>query len=367
MPVTARGIILLLQMALCILLPAVVLADSPWPALNRVLVDEHIVPRYHHLAAATAELEEHSRKFCAAPDDAGLADVRAVYQDTMDAWMEIQHVRFGPVELYLRYNRFQLWPDKHNTAERQLSKALAERDAAQLAEDKFPYASVALQGLSAFERLLYGGDADATRFGGEGQDSYPCLLLEAIAHNLAQMSADVYQEWTMAKPSYRDIVLEAEQGSSHFESSEEFSARMLNNLYTSLQFIVDQKLLAPLGSTPAEANPRRAESWRSRRSLRNIVLNLEAAESLYLTAYSAPLKSDKENAALDRDIRRAFDRTLHAARDIKQPLYDALQSPGQRQSVEQLLAAASELKRLLGGPLPSALGLSLGFNSLDGD
>ncbi|MGE3481236.1 MAG: imelysin family protein [Gammaproteobacteria bacterium] len=364
---TARGKILLLQAALCLLLPAVVLADSPWPALNRALVDEHIVPRYRHLAEAAEKLDERSRTFCAAPDDAGLAGVRAAYQDTMDAWMEIQHVRFGPVELYLRYNRFQLWPDKHNTAERQLSKALAEQDAAQLVEDKFPYASVALQGLSAYERLLYGGDADGARFDGEGQDTYPCLLLGAIAHNLARMSADVYREWTTAKPSYRDIVFEAEQGNSHFETSEEFSARMLNNLYTSLQFIVDQKLLAPLGATPAEANPRRAESWRSRRSLRNIVLNLEAAESLYLIAYSAPLKSGKENVALDREIRRAFDRTLHAARDIKQPLYDALQTPGQRQSVERLLAAASELKRLLGDPLPSALGLPLGFNSLDGD
>lgn len=353
--------------ALWFLVPVGVLAASPWPAANRAVVDEHIIPGYRHLVEATSELERHSREFCAAPDESGLADLRAEFQRTMDAWMAIQHVRFGPVELYLRYNRFQLWPDKHNTAERQLGKALAEQDIAQLADDKFPYASVALQGLSAYERLLFDGDADIERFLGAGQDGYPCLLLEAIAHNLARMSADVHREWTAGTPSYRDIVFDAEHGNSYFESSAEFSARMLNNLYTSLQFIVDQKLLSPLGATPAEANPRRAESWRSRRSLRNIALNLEAAESLYLIAYSAPLKADKRNAHLDREIRAAFGRALEAVRTVKQPLYDALQSGSGRQSVERLLSTASDLKRLLGGPLPDALGLSLGFNSLDGD
>lgn len=353
--------------AVLLLAPALAGANTPWLEVNRALVDQHIVPRYQQLAEAAVRLDERSRAFCAAPDQAGLADVRAHFQRAMDAWMGVQHVRVGPVELYLRYNRFQLWPDKHNTAERQLSKALAEPDAAQLAEDKFPYASVALQGLSAYERLIYDDTSDVARFGSAEQPAYTCRLLEAIAHNLDRMAADVLREWTAAKPSYREIVLEAEHGNSYFGSSEEFSARMLNNLYTSLQFIVDQKLMLPLGASPAEANPRRAESWRSRRSLRNIVLNLEAAESLYMTGYSTLLKTDAQKVLLDRDIRRSFARALQAARAIEQPLYDALQSPAQRPGLERLLAATSELKRLLGGPLPPALGLSLGFNSLDGD
>lgn len=365
---TIRDTLSILLLGLAFLSPAGALAASPWPAASRAIVDDHILPRYRHLDEAAMDLDRHSRKFCAAPDESGLADIRAAFQRMMDAWMEIQHVRFGPVELYLRYNRFQLWPDKHNTAERQLGKALAEQDAAQLADDKFPYASVALQGLGAYERLLYDSDTDVAGFrAGEEGGGYPCLLLEAIAHNLARMSGDIYREWTTGAPSYRDIVLEAEHGNSYFESSDEFSARMLNNLYTSLQFIVDQKLMLPLGATPAEANPRRAESWRSRRSLRNILLNLESAEALYLTAYSSPLKADQRNAALDRDIRKAFTRALEAARAVEPPLYDALQSEARRRPVEGLLTAASELKRLLGGPLPTALGLPLGFNSLDGD
>lgn len=350
-----------------LLFPTLGAAASPWLEVNRALVDQHIVPRYEQLAAATARLDERSRVLCAAPDPERLVAVREQFQLTMDAWMGVQHVRFGPVDLYLRYNRFQLWPDKHNTAERQLSKALADQDHSQLTEDKFPFASVALQGLSAYERLAFDGADDIARFGAAGQPGYPCELLEAVAHNLSRMAADIVQEWTAAKPSYREIVLEAEQGNSYFASSEEFSARMLNNLYTALQFIVDQKLMLPMGSGPADANPRRAESWRSGRSLRNIILNLEAAESLYMTGYSALLAADKEKSELDRDIRRSFAQALQAARAIPVSLDQALQTPARRPSLERLLAATSELKRLLGGSLPTALGLSLGFNSLDGD
>jgi predicted lipoprotein len=346
-------------------LPVMVRADSPWLEVNRTLVDKHIVPRYQTLVEATALFEERTTAFCADPAPAGLDEVRDGYQKTMDAWMEIQHLRFGPVDLYLRYNRFQLWPDKHNTAERQLNKALAEQDVTQLAEDKFPYTSVALQGLSTVERLLYDDASGAGRFGTSKQPSYQCLLLKAVTRNLAVMSSDILKEWTTAKPSYREIVLDAEHGNSYYASSQEFSAHMLNNLYTALQFIVDQKLLLPMGANPAEANPKRAESWRSGRSARNIILNLQAAESLYLTGFAPQLTGDK--AALDKEIRHDFELAEAAAQGVSQSFYDALQSPAQRPALDRLLAAASDLKRQLGGPLPLALNLPLGFNSLDGD
>jgi predicted lipoprotein len=224
-----------------------------------------------------------------------------------------------------------------------------------------------LQGLSAHERLLYDDGDEIARFGSEQQPAYSCQLLTAIAHNLDRMAADILREWTADKPSYREIVLGAVQGNRYFESSEEFSARMLNNLYTSLQVIVDQKLMLPLGVGPAEANPRRAESWRSRRSLRNIVLNLEAAEELYITGYSGVLKVNAQAASLDKEIQLAFTRALQAAQAVRQPMDDAQTLSEQRPALEHLLAAASELERLLSGPLPSGLGLSLGFNSLDGD
>jgi predicted lipoprotein len=79
------------------------------------------------------------------------------------------------------------------------------------------------------------------------------------------------------------------------------------------------------------------------------------------------LTGDKQKVALDKEIRHDFALAKAAALDVGQSFDAALQSPAQRPALDRLLAASSELKRQLGGPLPPALNLPLGFNSLDGD
>lgn len=345
-------------------------AAATWPQLNRALVEQHIVPRYERLAHAAALLEERTAAFCAVPDAAGLDGVRDAYQQTMDAWAAVQHVRFGPITVQQRYERFQYWPDKHSTGERQLNQALAAADTAQLADDRFPSISIALQGLGTLERVLYDDDAEIGRFGSAGQPAYPCLLGKAIAHNLAVMSRETFTEWTAGDTAYRQVIAGAEQGNATFVSSEEVAARLLNDLYTSLQVVVDQKLLPAMGRSFAEISPRRVESWRSGRSLRNIELNLEADEALYASAFSPPLVADGGNAARveeDAAIRRGFRTALGLVRGLRQPLDQAIQDEKQRPMLEQLLATVSDLKRHISGPIPVALGLPRSFNGLDGD
>lgn len=354
------------------LLPAIpaFAAEPSWPAANRALVDEHVIPRYQRLAEATVNLADRSRKFCAAPDKEGLNKLRDRFHGAMDAWMGVQHIRFGPVGLYLRYNRFQFWPDKHNTGARQLRRALAEQDGSRLTPEEFSDTSVALQGFTALERLLYGADVGAALFRTDaGSPSYHCRLVEAIAGNLAAMSRDIVREWTAGDPSYREIILGAEKGNRYFRSSSEVSSQFLNNLYTEIQLIVDYKLLAPLGADGAMTNARRAESWRSRRSLRNIKLNLQAAKSVYDIGFSSILASQGgEGTALDKEIRHGFSAALDASDAVDQSLYEAIESSSARPpAVQRLLEAVSNLKRQVGAELPLALNLSLGFNALDGD
>jgi predicted lipoprotein len=354
-----------------VLLPLGGLHAAPvWPELNRLVVDRHIVPRYTQLVQATAALEERSAMFCASADTAGLNQVRDGYQSAMDAWASVQHIRFGPVTAQQRYERFEYWPDKHNTGERQLSKALAEQDLAQLSADRFSAVSIALQGLGTLERLLYGDDVQPEQFAGRDRPSYQCRLIEAVAHNLAIMSREVADEWTKPGSPYRDSVLGAEQGNAYFASSREVSAGLLNDLYTSLQVIVDQKLLPVMGHGPEEIGPKRAESWRSGRSLRNIQLNLEADQELYAIEFSPMLVADGSNAARvqeDAAIRRDFKTALAGIRGIERPLDEVVQDTVQRPALEQLLATVSDLKRHISGPIPVALDLPRAFNGLDGD
>src|SRR3546814_13930813 len=49
--------------------------------------------------------------------------------NAMDAWTAVQHLRFGPSLLFLRYDRIEFWPDKRGVVRRHLSQLLSEQDA----------------------------------------------------------------------------------------------------------------------------------------------------------------------------------------------------------------------------------------------
>lgn len=334
-------------------------AGLDWQAVNQVIMDRHLLPRYERLAQSSRVLSQQATQFCKKPDSQALGQLRDAYHGAMDDWMGIQHMRFGPVEMYLRYNRFQIWPDKHGTSAKQLRRLLAEEDREIFAPDRFPHTSVAIQGFTSLERLLYPAKLEWDQFGSDNTASYRCELVIAIAGNIAQMSSGLVEDWRPGDVAYRDLVLGAEQGNDYFENSEEVSSRLLNNLHTQLQAIVDNKLLRPMKGFKL----RRAESWRSHRSLRNILLNLKATEELYQIGFSAAV-ADK---ALDTEIRTGFDKAIESAEGIKVPLYAIKKDSVEHESVQQLIDNSRALKRLIATQLPKAVGLSLGFNSLDGD
>lgn len=344
-----------------VMLAAPAFAADKWTHLNLTLADEHITPRYTLLAERSERLAQELGTLCSRPDAARLAAAQRHFHATMDAWQGIAHIRFGPVEMFLRHHRMQLWPDKHGTGAKQLRRLLLEKDPQTLHADNFRHLSVAVQGLGALERLLFGNGAQAEAFRAGEQASYRCRLAEAIGHNIAGISHELAGEW---RTRYRETLLGAEQGNDEFDSSKEVSAKLLNNLFTALQVVVDQKLLRPMGDSAELAKPRRAESWRSRRSLQNIAANLAAAEEMYRIGF-APLLSDAPQQ--HRAISRAFAEALRLARAAKQPLYESVADPQRRSEAEALLQASSTLKRLIGTELPRAIGLPLGFNALDGD
>jgi predicted lipoprotein len=277
----------------------------------------------------------------------------------MDDWMGIQHMRFGPVDLYLRYSRYQLWPDKHGTGAKQLKSLLADQPFEQLTPDRFPYTSVAVQGFTSLERLLFPTQLDLASFGAAKQPSFQCELVTAIASNLANISEGIVHDWTTGKIAYREQIQSAQGGNDYFESSEEVSSRLLNDLYTQLQSIVDQKLMRPLENHQL----RRAESWRSRRSLRNIELNLQGIEALYRVGFS-PLATDQ---TLDAEIKAAFADAIQSIQAVKSPLYEIPKDSESLELVQRVLADCRKLKSLIATRLTVALNLPLGFNSLDGD
>ena len=325
--------------------PAQALTDAQYASLNEAAFEQHVRPRYESLAEATAALDAGAKTFCQSPAHEKLSDLQSRYHAAADAWQDVQHIRFGPVELFFRSQRIAFWPDQRNSIGKQMAEILAQRKSALLAPEKFGRGSVAVQGLPALERLLFG--ADAAKLPAPGEDArYRCDYLIAIAANLSGIAREVRDEWQKQPANGKDTSLD-----------------LFKSLYTAVELVADHKLARPLGASAAEARPRLAESWRSNRSLDNIRHNLEAARHLYSTAF-APVITDQ---ALNADIGRAFERTIAAATAVKMPLEEAVQDRTARAALETLGAEVIALKQLLMQRLPAALDLPLGFNALDGD
>src|SRR3546814_5875585 len=134
-------------------------------------------------------------------------------------------------------------------------------------------------------------------------------------------------------------------------------------LYTAVELIADHKLARPLGGSIDQARPHLAEAWRSQRSMRNIVINLKAAQDLYTKVFS-PVVPDRD---LDDAIADTFRRALEAAQSISVPLEQAVEDKAQRGKVEALATQIPALKTPLLQKLPGNIELQVGFNALDGD
>ena len=344
------------------------IAEEAYRNVNRALIEAHVLPRYDRFAAMGSAFATRIDTLCAAPPPRNLAPARAAFDTALGAWMGIAHIQEGPANMFMRKTRLIFWPDKRGRTGRRLDAFIAAGDAGILAPEKFPDASVALQGFGAAERLLY--DGDHVQQLATAPDGLRCRLLRAIGRNVSAIGADLTREWRTDGASFAAALRRPGDPASRFGSHREATGLFVNGMFTSLKIIVDFKLDRVLGKTIERARPKRAESWRSGRSLRNIVDGLSALRDLYEGENGAAgLRAllPQRRAATAGLLSTAFERTLATARGIQGPLSRAVSDATARERVLLLARQARALKALVARDLAPALGTPLGFNALDGD
>lgn len=344
------------------------LDDAVYRRVNDSLVQRHIIPRYGALAEASTALQDVAVSFCQAPDASGLATLEAAYVRISDAWQKVEHVRFGPVELFMRSQRLDFWPDPRDTAGRHLNELLARGEA--IDAQSLGRGSVAVQGLPALERLLFDAGASEALLAGDAGAAARCRLLVAVGQNLAGISVEVAREWTAPDGGFARVVAQA-GADAQFPTVKDATRALLGALNTAVELVAERKLQPVLGNSPTAAQPHLAEAWRSGRSLENIRLNLEAAQAMYLgegggEGFSALVVASGDRK-LDELLRRAFRQTIATAHAIDGPLAEAVRDPARRAAVEKLAREAKALRTLLAQRLTVAIDVPLGFNSMDGD
>lgn len=339
--------------------------EADYQRVNEALVENHVIPRYQDLAAAMAGLDETARRYCEAPGADTLEALREAFAASLDGWMGVQHLHFGPVELFMRSYRFYFWPQGRGKIGKAIGEVLAAADPGELQEERFRNSSTAIQGLPAVEFLLYGPDAEAP------PSDYRCGLLRRITGNMKTMAEDIVAEWQGGEVDFARTVAEPGEGNAYFSTAQEATMAFFQSLYNGLEMIADARLKPVVGDSIETARPQLAESARSGHSLRNIVLNLQALRGLYegeggpgLGALAVESGADPE---LDPLMRKAFRLTVENARGIDAPLAEAVVDPALRPAVEKLQTQLAAIKQIVRERFTAASGLAIGFNSMDGD
>lgn len=346
----------LIATLVCLALAGPVLAEGSDGRRETVLraARDFIIPGYDALAQATKAEEEAWTRFCAMPRADAIGGLKESYQTAADAWSGIEFVLYGPIGKDFRYERMAHWPERKNAIGRALSNLLARKGGDDLTPERFSQTSAAVQGLSALERLLYEENAADALSNGSEEAKRRCGVGTAIAGNLARTSAQALDEWRRPNGTLTEI----EKGDD--AKVEEAATRLATDYISLFEIIDDQKLGAVMGDGIDSVRPTLAEGWRSSRSMRAIALNLEAAAALGKLLVNP---SSDEGSSLGYALRTARGMAESAPSDIGKAAAD----PKERRNLVLLRDAVHSLRETAEASVPAALGISLGFNSRDGD
>lgn len=325
------------------------------------VTDQFVIPTYRTLVAATEAQERAWTAFAAKRETGDFASLRTSYNALADAWAKAQLIKTGPVTLFLRYDRFAYWPEARNATQRALDQLLASKNPKDLTAESLAHDSVAGQGLTALERLLYDGDGPEKLLKAPGADgAWRTQVGVAIAHNLAAIAREVLADWA-APNGVRAAIASNKGWKNLFADAPEAARLLLTDLVAAFKLMHDVKLLPVLGANAGVAKPKSAEAWRSGRSSRDLKLNLAAAKE-WEGAFAVSA-TPAHRAKLDS----LFANAAKAVDAMPADMGEAAADPKRRGRVEAGRIAIKAVQTEIAATLPGDVGVTLGFNSLDGD
>jgi predicted lipoprotein len=311
---------------------------SPVRADVNDYADTFVGRGYALLATSAQMLSDGARADCS-PDA-----LKPIFFSTYDAWIAVSHFQFGPVEDRNLALAMTFWPDPKDRVGKAITRLSVAQDPVVDDPDLFAEVSVAAQGFTALERVLFDPQS--------GPD-YACRLIQAIAAEIARNSALIHADWAEFSELMRTA---GAPENTRFQSTDEVTRALYTSLSVGLEFLHHQRLGRPLG-TFERPRPRRAEARRSGRAQQHVELSLIALNilSIHLGGGDAPRTYAAFEDALDR------------VRALDDPAFAGVAEPQARLRLESLQRSVRDIQEAAEDEIGARLGISAGFNALDGD
>ena len=206
--------------------------------------------------------------------------------------------------------------------------------------------------------MLYGEPALLKR--ADGADfAYACGYARAVSANVSGISRELAQAWS-AEGDFGRQFAAPRPANDLYRNAQEVAAEAVKALSTGLQFARDVKILPVLGDAPEAARPKRAAYWRSNLSSRTLASSLDAMLAFHRAgAYPLPQGGSWIDEAI---VARRADPARRGG------AYQDVASDGETRRRWTLAGLTlKNAKAVVDQDLAPALGVTIGFNALDGD
>jgi uncharacterized protein len=302
----------------------------------KAALDQSVLPAFKALTAATDTLSQTAKSDCT------VEAIKPDYNAAWDAWMGVSHLGIGPSN---NANlTIALWPDVRGLTQKAIAAALAEAEVPATAE-AIKARGAASRGLTALDMLLSKPDY---KFGDPS-----CTFVQAVTADLAANAKQLELDWQAFAATLQNA---GAAGNTTYLTENEAKKALFTQLLTGLEFAADQRLGRPMGE-PGKARPTRAEAWRTGRPVANIRASLIALQGLAKTFAGQPLPQSEQ----------AFSTALATLDRLSDPTLQDLDDPRARFRAEVAQQRIRDIRGALEEEIGAALGIKVGFNSLDGD
>ncbi|ADZ68843.1 imelysin family protein [Polymorphum gilvum] len=324
-----------------------------------------IRPATQAFADTAADLAPAVRSVCAAPSETTRRTFAEVNSATIRALGRIGFLRFGPLAESHRLERLAFLPDPRGIGQRQIRKLVADRDPSALDTAQLAAKSVAVQGLTALQIVAF-DDAGAVVLGGDGEEAaFLCGYAAAITDNVGRIGAEVASGW--ADPAgYSRTLLEPAPDAPVLRSPKDAAEQIFNALVTGLIVVKDQDLLPALGKGVDSARANRIPFSRSGDGVAYLTAEIEGLHDAWLAAgYERDL--DAEGAWIPASLAFEFANALKALAGVPAPVRRSMADPATYDRLAYLVLVLNSLRDMMALNLAGSLGMTGGFNALDGD
>jgi hypothetical protein len=274
--------------------------------------------------------------------------------------------RFGPALAGNRQEKLFFWPDRRGRGLQQVKTILRDQDRTAVTVDRLLEKSVAVQGLTALEYVLFGPPSEQLIT--DAQENFPCRYALALSGAIKANSRDILSGWKNAS-GFAKLMLTAGPENPLFKSKPEVIRDLLQRADEQILTIVGQKLSPALGEDHETARPRRAPLWRSNLVLDTIDANILAIVALQEIGNIRILLADDAMSHADglvfevTQVREALSPYLGKGTQWA----DILASKDGYEKMRYIRSPLLGAHTILSEYYPAALGITMGFNSMDGD